>query len=59
MGRSSFEILFFTRKGHKNEAGTEYCQCGINIKGLTETQVLHIKQFNARVITLKALLDNN
>ncbi len=51
--------VFICEKGHKNEAGTEYCQCGINIKGLTETQVLHIKQFNARVITLKALLDNN
>lgn len=49
---------FICENGHKNEAGTEYCNvCSINIKGLSKRQVYEIDSFKLKVEALSTLLD--
>lgn len=51
------ELRYICPNGHSNSAQLEYCaQCGLNINGLTESQVSNIASFDTRLRILQRLM---
>ena len=50
------QMKFICEKGHRNDPEAEFCNCGVNLKGLTKTEVDIINRFKIKTKVLDEVL---